>query len=858
MNLRRVGSTRPGRFGAIAVIVALATGAAIGVSEPLVTAGPAGAAVLCGGRIATIVGTNGFDTLNGTSGNDVIAGLGGNDAIVANGGNDVVCGGDGDDFIYGGSQQDTLYPGPGVDTVYGGLGTDEVSYSASESPVIVDLGNQSASGEGTDHVFDVENATGSPWDDYLFGDDDDNQLVGLDGNDTLIGLRGDDVLADNGTDPRATNDFLGGAGDDISFGGVATDIADFTDLFSQGAGPVIVDLAAGTATGQGTDRLSGMDDVNGSPSGDTITGDGQRNTLYGAAGDDVISGGGGDDTLAGSDGDDRLDGEKGDDTASFAGTTAPIVANLTTGSASGEGTDALVGIEALLGGGGNDRLTGNAAKNTIEGGPGNDAIDGQGGTDWAVFDSATQPIVADLRAGTATGAGNDTLVKIENLRGGRTADELFGDDRANTLVAGFGDELEGRGGDDVFESSEDPSNWVAYVSYASAPGGVSVDTDAGTVTGAAGNDTLRFAPTGFLGSNFDDRIACSNSPGVRACDVRGAGGNDTLLGTPNDDRLEGGTGNDTLDGKAGGDTVNYEPGAPVNVNFVTGKATGQGNDTIVSVSKVVGSRGNDTIVGAGGTGCLIYGLDGDDRLSSAGDGCEFRASRGNDTITGSNGKDLIEPDDQGTAYNDIVHAGGGDDVIRGDGGNDLMDGGDGTDLVDYAPFTATPLQVNLANGSVTGAGTDTLVATESFRGGTGNDTIRGSDGPDVIDGYSGNDTIIGGPGDDRIDGNAGNDWIDGNAGNDVITPRSGDDTVYGEDGIDTVSYASAYLAVTVSLANGQATGEGSDRLTGVENVTGSNLGDVLTGDAGPNVIDGGSGTDTCDGNGGADTLVGCP
>jgi hypothetical protein len=55
-------------------------------------------------------------------------------------------------------------------------------------------------------------------------------------------------------------------------------------------GPVVVDLSAATATGQGSDSLVEIEKVNGTDEGDTLTGDDLGNTLFGFEGDDFISG----------------------------------------------------------------------------------------------------------------------------------------------------------------------------------------------------------------------------------------------------------------------------------------------------------------------------------------------------------------------------------------------------------------------------------------------------------------------------------------------------------------------------------------------------------------------------------------
>ena len=52
--------------------------------------------------------------------------------------------------------------------------------------------------------------------------------------------------------------------------------------------------------------------------------------------------------------------------------------------------------------------------------------------------------------------------------------------------------------------------------------------------------------------------------------------------------------------------------------------------------------------------------------------------------------------------------------------------------------------------------------------------------------------------------------------------------------------------VTVNFASGVASGgdAAGDTFTGIENITGSNFNDILTGDVGNNRLDGGAGTDT--------------
>ncbi len=141
---------------------------------------------------------------------------------------------------------------------------------------------------------------------------------------------------------------------------------------------------------------------------------------------------------------------------------------------------------------------------------------------------------------------------------------------------------------------------------------------------------------------------------------------------------------------------------------------------------------------------------------------------------------------------------------------------------------------------------------------SGDDVLAGTNGNDVIAGLAGNDAISGGGGNDRLNGGLGADRLDGGAGN------------------DEADYGSAASSVRADLADsGTNTGEAQgDSYVGVENLRGSNFGDVLAGDSGANylwggqgddqlfgrggndVVDGGTGNDTISGGSGNDTIIG--
>jgi Ca2+-binding RTX toxin-like protein len=435
------------------------------------TGAPAQAAPTCGGLSATMVGTPGADTLVGTAKRDVIVAGGGNDRIYGRGGNDVVCGGTGNDMFAAEPS------GDGSDWVSGGAGVDTVSYAARAAAVRVDLdgvADDGAVGEKDNALADVENITGGSAADTLIGNAGANTLTEGAGNGLLIGGDGNDMLL-GGPGADRLNGLAGdldllvpGSGDDVVDGGIGT--LDMV-LFLDSPHPVTASLKTGKASGDGSDTITGSEGLFGSAKNDDLTGAVGLTLLMGWTGDDVLRGGGiGTQTLAG-----------------FMLSGSPV--HVATGTATGEGTDTLVGIagvvgtpfddsylgtagadlflggagadtadgaggaDILVGEDGRDVLIGADGRDTLLGGPGADRLEGGSGEDTASFALAPSGVTADLTTGVATEGATDTLVSIENLNGSPYADILSGDDRANRIVAGEGnDAVSTRGGDDYVDA----------------------------------------------------------------------------------------------------------------------------------------------------------------------------------------------------------------------------------------------------------------------------------------------------------------------------------------------------------------------------------------------------------------------
>jgi Ca2+-binding RTX toxin-like protein len=226
--------------------------------------------------------------INGTDANDPdLLGTPFDDQIYGRGGNDTLIGGEGDDLLEGGA---------GWDHLHGGLGFNTASYKSSWEGVAIILNDTGITsgyhGDALgDNLYNIDGLVGSAFGDVLVGNSHRNVFRGGDGADLLHGRGGNDRL-----EGGAGNDILlGQTGNDELIGGAGTDTANFYVVEQDGA-PVVVDLAAGTASGSvtnGIDRLSGIENVVATDLDDRVAGTSGANRLDGAFGADVLIGRGG-------------------------------------------------------------------------------------------------------------------------------------------------------------------------------------------------------------------------------------------------------------------------------------------------------------------------------------------------------------------------------------------------------------------------------------------------------------------------------------------------------------------------------------------------------------------------------------
>ncbi|AHX62637.1 DUF4347 domain-containing protein [Aeromonas media] len=779
----------------------------------------------------------------------------------------------------GNGLNNVIYAGAGNNVLDGGAGADTASYAYATAGVTASLASavaQATGGSGSDTLLNIENLTGSNYNDSLTGNSAANTLDGGAGNDMLDGGLGNDQL-------------LGGAGNDTyvvdstldvisETSTTATDIDTVQSAVSWTLGNNLENLVL-----TGTGAINGV----GNALANTLTGNSAANTLDGGAGADRLTGGDGSDSY-------------------YVDNTGDVVSETNAVLASG-GTDTVnsylasytlganvENLRLLATGAANG--TGNGLNNVLYAGAGNNVLDGGTGADTASYAYATAGVTVSLVSTVAQatgGSGSDTLLNIENLTGSNYNDSLTGNSAANTLNGGAGaDRLTGGDGSDSY--------------YVDNTGDVVNETNA--VLASGGTDTVNsYLASYTLGANVENlRLLAAG-----AANGTGNGLNNVLYA---------GTGNNVLDGGAGADTASYAyatAGVTVSLTSTVAQATGgSGSDKLLNIEHLSGSNYNDSLTGNNGDNILNGGA-------------------GADRMSGNHGSDIYYVDNIGdTVVETMVDPTGGADTVysyladytlgtyvenlrllatgaaNGNGnsnantiyagaGNNVMDGRTGSDTVSYAYATAgvtASLASSLAQATG-GSGSDTLLNFEHLTGSNYNDTLTGNSAANTLNGGAGADRLTGGDGSDNyyvdnigdvvsetnaVAASGGTDTVfstataftlsanvedlrllasgaangTGNSLSNTLYAGAGNNVLDGGAGTDTASYALATAGVTASLASAvaQATGgSGSDTLLNIENLTGSNYNDTLTGNSGANSLNGGTGADVLTGGDGSDS-----
>ena len=521
----------------------------------------------------------------------------------------------------------------------------------------------SCGGKPATIVSNTPRIVGTKAHDVIVAGSGDNAIYGMGGNDTICGGGGNDrIYGDRGNDT-----IFGEEGEDTIVGERGSDDLD------------------GDA---GTDRIlgeTGNDEIDG--------GGGAGDEVDGGAGDDRVDGGPGDfDIVFGGVGNDRVAGGPGaHDIASYKGVGGPVSVDLGSGAVSGAEQEHVDGVEDVLGGSGNDTLTGSPSPNRLDGGPGNDHLFAVGGGDEAFggigSDACSGAFAAETACG-AKGGGNGTAVAMISSITGATSLVVSGSEDADDVAVNFtGDGYLLKGGNSIEVVLGDPeSNACARDEAANS---VFCRGGAGSIQVSlkGGNDTFTVA------DSVPAEIAATIDGGEGADTLRGGRGADTIYGGEDHDPdvLEGGGGDDVLygvnifhprrdsgaarmSGGAGDDLL--IGGQPCDGDTFDG---GEGDNDSASFARV---RNSGTNVKATIGGAV---LDPD-----VGDCNSGRIENSVEKIEGSPGDDILIGNDS----SNTLLGRGGNDALDGRGGFDRCIEGGGTDSISNCEFDSwrTPMR----------------------------------------------------------------------------------------------------------------------------------------------------------------------
>lgn len=149
-------------------------------------------------------------------------------------------------------------------------------------------------------------------------------------------------------------------------------------------------------------------------------------------------------------------------------------------------------------------------------------------------------------------------------------------------------------------------------------------------------------------------------------------------------------------------------------------------------------------------------------------------------------------------------------------------------------------------------------------GTSGNDTVDGTSDRDYLLGQEGNDTLNGFADTDYLDGGPGDDILNGGEGDDIFIgddeSPSGKDTLDGGGGQDTAYFNNVSTQLTVDLGLGtlRLLDAAPEDMKNIENIVTGSRNDDITGSDVANVIDAGAGDDDIIGGEGNDHLTGGP
>ncbi len=630
------------------------------------------------------------------------------------------------------------------------------------------------------------------------GNDDDTIVAG-DGNNNIDAGEGD-------------NSVITGTGNDVINSGSGNDeiqTGDGDNIVNAGDGNNIV--TAG----------NGNDDITTGTGDDIVTSGDGNDMIISGDGDDVVSSGMGDDTIIGGSGagDDIYDGGSGFDTVKFSSAIASITvdlramdrdqqptlsgstigslltnggrdANLAVGFSEGVdiGTDALIDIEHVIAGNGDDIIYGNIAANHIDGGDGDDQFVVSGiPSDYEFIKNVDGSVtISDLRSNAPEGTDEITAVEFIKFSNGQiiSISELV---NLPPTVEGPLEKSVNEDGNilsiDLLEGALDPNPGETESLFVENVNGLEAGMS------LVGNSII-LDPTNLSFQSLAEGEEQAFTITYQIVDINGASFSQSasikVFGVNDPAEITGDSAGQVVEDQilaASGhlSILDIEVGEN---KFVAGLFTGlYGSIEITELGRWTYTLNNamneiqnlsnqETIVEK----IDIFSIDSTAQeitisISGAKEGKGHASNQiidgtfESDTVKSKFGDDVINTF-SGDDYiitnggRDLVYAGSGNDFVNSGVGKDVIYGGDGND------------NLNGKNGK------------DVIRGGLGQDEIYGGNGQDQLFGDDGEDLIFGGQGKDKIFGNDGQDVLLGEKGNDLLNGGDGDDLIIGGKGRD--------------------------------------------------------------------------
>ncbi len=474
-------------------------------------------------------------------------------------------------------------------------------------------------------------------------------------------------------------------------------------------------------------------------------------------------------------------------------------------------------------------VNGDGNADVIVGADGSDPNGSESGAAYVVFGKPDGVAVelSDVAADNGDFVIND--VSVDDLAGKSVSGgDINGD--------GLDDLIVGAGGDDLYGASSGAS-FVVFSKSSGSPVELSdVEADSG---GFAINGAAAYDRSGFSVSN--------------AGDVNGDGLDDLIVGAI-------GSGPNGVASGASFVVFGKTDGTAVELSAIE---AGVGGFAMNGIAE--GNRAGISVSGGGdvnhdGLSDLIVG--------AVGDAPNGLLSSASFVVLGKGAIDLVTASDTGSSNVDnntgdftptiaFTTEAGVTVEIDWDDGNGFLPDNPGTGFIQQetlaAPYLSTGLktiQVRATNGLLEST-TERITVTISTTPTPGDDFIdlSSSTTDENISALAGNDIVLTGTGADMLFGNEDNDVLSGGPNGDLLDGGTGNDTA---------SYMNSAAGVLADLQNpGLNTGDAAgDTYVSIENLEGSEFGDNLSGDGGPNIIDGLGGNDFLYGRAGADMLFG--